>query len=118
MRNQAEQSKKGDDFAARVYVMFAFEPDKASFWERAQRRLAEAIHGRELPGNTISYVSTSNTPQGQFWDNPFISSTKMMSMGPSSQGEWRSLSVDVFADYKQTLPRDPAAPGCNRDHDR
>jgi hypothetical protein len=51
-----ERSKSGDDFAARVYVAFAFEPERAGVWERARRRLGAALYGEDLPGSALNYV--------------------------------------------------------------
>ena len=48
--------KEGDDYAARIYVAFEFEPDEAGFFERAKRKTVEVVFGEELPGNALNYI--------------------------------------------------------------
>jgi len=104
-----ERHKGGDDFAARVYVMFRFEPARASWLERARRRVAEALYGREIPGNAINYVWSSREPAGAVWDNPYTASSKMVSLGAGALPEWRSEEVDVWSDYRRLFGADPPA---------
>ncbi len=104
-----ERHKGGDDFAARVYVMFRFDPARASWLERARRRVAEAFYGRELPGNAINYVWSSREPAGAVWDNPYTASSKMVSLGAGPLPEWRSEEVNVWDDYRRLFATDPPA---------
>ena len=57
MSNVYEQGnarrKEGDDYPARIYVAFEFEPDEAGFFERAKRKTVEVVFGEELPGSGI-----------------------------------------------------------------
>ena len=92
--------KEGDDFAARVYVLFEFRAEGASLWERLQRRAAAVMFGSELPDNAINYVWSSCEPAGAAWDNPFTPHSRMVSLGAGPLGMWRSEDVDVLADYR------------------
>lgn len=103
-----ERQKGGDDFAVRLYVMFRFEPERASWLERARRRVAEVLYGQDLPGNTINYVWSSREPAGSVWDNPYAASSKMVSLGAGPLPEWRSEEVDVWSDYRRLFGTDPA----------
>jgi hypothetical protein len=104
-----ERRKEGDDFAARVYLMFRFDPARASWLERARRRVAEVVYGQEIPGNAINYVWSSREPSGAVWDNPYTASSKMGSLGAGPLPEWRSEEVDVWADYRRLFATDPPA---------
>jgi Protein of unknown function (DUF3047) len=103
----APRHRSGDDFAARVYVMFRFDADHASWWQRAQHALAAAIYGDEIPGNAIDYVWTRREPRGASWDNPFTSAAKMESLGAGSIGQWATETVDVVADYRKLFGYEP-----------
>jgi len=94
-----EQVKSGDDFAARVYVMFRFDREHASFWEKMRHGLGTKLYGSEVPGNAVNYVWTSNTPPGKRWANPFTSASKMISLQRGAASDWHSEEVDVAADY-------------------
>ncbi len=102
-----EREKAGDDFAARVYVAFAFEPERASLLERARHRVAASLYGEEMPGVALNYVWSRREPAGSHWDNPFIASSLMISLGPGAPGAWRDADVDVLADYRRLLGGEP-----------
>ncbi len=99
--------KAGDDFAARVYVIFEFEPERASRWERLRRRAARAVFGVELPGNALNYVWSSREPANAAWDNPYTGRSKMISRGDGPFGAWRQEEVDVLADYRAYFGEPP-----------
>ena len=102
-----ERAKSGDDFAARVYVMFRFDPDRATWSERVRHRLGSALFGRDLPWTALNYVWTTGEPPGQRWDNPFSGSSKMISLGAGLLPDWRREEVDVLRDYEQAFGREP-----------
>lgn len=102
-----ERSKSGDDFAARVYIMFRFDPARASWWQRARHRLATTLYGDVIPSTAINYVWSSREPKGTTWDNPFAAEAKMISMGFGAMPEWRSEMVDVAADYEALFGQPP-----------
>jgi len=104
-----EQTKAGDDFAARVYVLFEFDKSRASAFERLRRRIAKLIYGEEVPGSTLNFVWTSRLPAGTVWDNPFESSAKMIALAQGANQGWRTETVDVAARYRE-LFRSPIPP--------
>jgi hypothetical protein len=94
-----ERSKQGDDFVARVYVAFAFEPARAGLWERARRGVGAALYGEDLPGSALNYVWSRNEPAGATWPNPFVASSAMLSRGGGALDAWRTEEVDLLVDY-------------------
>ena len=102
-----ERVKAGDDFAARVYVTFRFDPRTASFSARVRHRIARALFGAELPGHAVNYVRSSTEPAGAVWDNPFAAESKTVSLGPGQVGAWATEEVDVAADYRRLIGGDP-----------
>ncbi len=105
-----ERSKEGDDFAARVYLTFRLDPERASWRERALNRLGRALYGREVPGGALNYVWATNEPAGSTWDNPFVPSSKMISLGTGPLPKWRRERVDVLRDYAALLGGEPPDP--------
>lgn len=94
-----EQVKSGDDFAARVYVMFRFDPEHASLWDRARHSVATKLYGDIVPGDVISYVWTSHQSKGSAWNSPYESRSKLVSLGSGLLLPWTGETVDVAADY-------------------
>ena len=104
-RNSRERS--GDDFAARVYVAFRFEPARASAWERLKRASLGLIYGGELPGRALNYVWTSTTDAGGEWENPYAPQSRMISLGAQTAGAWHAVRVDVRRDYRRVFGTEP-----------
>jgi hypothetical protein len=104
---QNERAKPGDDFAARVYVVFAYDPRRASFLERVLRRAARLLYGRDLPGEAINYVWASRAPAGEQWLNPFSDAARMVALRTHSDAPgaatWRTEAVDLRADRMALL---------------
>jgi hypothetical protein len=106
-----ERSRAGDDFAARVYVTFVYEPERAGLLERA-RRLAAAVYGDELPGSSLTYVWAAQEPVGARWPNPYTAASQMLvaTSGASAPPGWVEVEVDLLADYRRVFERAPPAP--------
>ncbi|MBW2416553.1 MAG: DUF3047 domain-containing protein [Deltaproteobacteria bacterium] len=105
-----ERVRAGDDFAARVYILFRFEPEGASWFERTRRRVGEKLYGQELPGRALNYVWSSRAPRGDAWQNPFAEDARMVSLGPGAADVWRQEEVDVVADFRKQFGTDPPEP--------
>ena len=102
-----ERARQGDDFAARVYVMFRFEPERATLFERLRHRLGSSTLGREPPGSALSFVWTSREPPGTVWTNPYSDDTRMLALVRNELRRWRIESVDVPARYRAAFGREP-----------
>ncbi len=101
------REKSGDDFAARVYVAFHFDPERATRWERLKRGAAGLIYGGELPGSALNYVWTGTESPGRTWPSPYAPSSRMISLGAKSTGEWHGARVDVRHDYRRVFGAEP-----------
>ncbi|WP_336367901.1 DUF3047 domain-containing protein [Marinobacter sp. C2H3] len=103
------RTKSGDDYPARVYVAFEFEPDKAGFFERAKRKAAEVLFGETLPGKALNYVWANTLPKGTFVPNAYTEDTMMVAVesGGDQAGQWRTESRDLVADYRKAFGEAP-----------
>ncbi|MZR64110.1 DUF3047 domain-containing protein [Alcanivorax sp. DP30] len=80
--DQDEQSKAGDDFQARVYVI-------KKGWLPWQTR-------------AINYVWSRQYPSGSHWPNPFASQAHMVVVqGPGLSPEWQAFSRNVRDDFRR-----------------
>lgn len=103
------RKKAGDDYPARIYVAFEFEPDKAGFFERAKRKAVEALAGEKLPGNALNYIWANKLPVDSLVPNPYTESTQMIAVnsGAAQAGEWVTVSRDIVADYEEAFGEAP-----------
>ncbi len=101
------RAKTGDDYAARVYVAFRFEPERASRFERVKRGALELLYGAELPGSALNYVWSASEPAGSSWPSPYVEQSRMISLGAAPAGEFRDARVDLVADYRRLFGSEP-----------
>jgi hypothetical protein len=104
-----ETRKQGDDYAARIYVAFAFDEQGASWWQRLRHKSASLVAGKELPGTALNYVWASRLPPGGILNNPYADETKMIVLqsGNARSGQWVTEQRDLVEDYRQAFGRKP-----------
>ena len=105
-----ERKRSGDDFAARVYVIFPFDPEGSSPLARLRQLFAEKVLGRRLPGSAINYVRSAHEPATARWDNPYTAESKMISTGVGTLAEWTSVEVDLRSDHRAVFGTDVPRP--------
>lgn len=95
-------TKAGDDYPARVYVMFDYPLDKLSFADRTKLRLARALHDPNLPAATLCYVWDSKAPAGTIVPSSYTNLMRMIVVesGASRVSQWLAVERDVAADFK------------------
>ncbi len=102
-------SKDGDDYPARVYVTFAFDPDKAGYLERMKYEAVRLIQGQDVPYRAISYIWGSNSLAGTMVENPYTNQAMMFVVqgGEEKLHQWVTESRNVYKDYKKAFGEEP-----------
>jgi len=85
-----ERTRAGDDYAARVYVVFS---GGLMFWRT----------------RAINYVWSGKQPVGSSWPNAFTGNARMIAIesGSDRVGQWVSERRDVRADYRRLFGDEP-----------
>ncbi|MGQ0792511.1 MAG: DUF3047 domain-containing protein [Deltaproteobacteria bacterium] len=111
LRGSDLKSKKGDDYSARIYITFQYDPSKSSALERAKYKAARLAYGKFPPLGAINYIWTKNSPDGAFASNPHLKQSKMFvaESGDAKVGEWVFEQRDVYEDFKRAFGREPTA---------
>lgn len=88
-----ETTKGGDDYAARVYVIF---PGRF-FWQT----------------RALNYIWANKLPKGEFTPNAFTANARMIAVesGPSKSGQWLLEERDLVADYRRVFGENPPEAG-------
>lgn len=104
-----ERSKDGDDYAARLYVIFEYEPEKATSYDKLRQALAKSLLSLEPTGNIIAYVWAGGLGKGEVIESPFTTSMKIMAVesGPGLVGGWVAEERNVLEDYKSLFGEEP-----------
>ena len=102
-------SKKGDDYPARLYVMFAYEPDQASLAKKLKYQLAKTVYGQYPPDSTISYIWDNRVTDKPFIVSAYADEARMIpvSAGGNMVNTWREYTVDIVRDYRLAFGRNP-----------
>lgn len=84
-----ERTKAGDDYAARVYVIFPH-------WFFPKTR-------------TLNYIWANHLPKGAFLPNAYTGNAMMIAVesGDAKRGEWVAEQRDIVADYRRAFGEDP-----------
>lgn len=109
IQNGNELKKEGDDYAARIYVNFRYDPEKSSLWERTQYGLVYSMYGNYPPKGTINYIWANKLPRGRSMDNAYTSKAKMVAVesGTERVGEWVSEERNIYRDYIALFSGEP-----------
>lgn len=109
--NADPRTRTGDDYPVRIYVMFEYDPEKASFGDRILYGLAKARFGAYPPHSSLSYVWASTVEKERIISSPYTDRAKMifLRMGAQNAGAWLEESVDLIEDYRKAFGTGPPA---------
>jgi hypothetical protein len=101
--------REGDDYAARVYVAFQYDPATAGVWERARFGAYRLLYGRYPPGVVLNYVWESRLPVGTVLDNAYTSRARIVVVrsGAAEAGRWVTETRDIHEDYRRIVGGEP-----------
>lgn len=105
------KEKTGDDYPIRVYVMFQYDPDKATLGDRLIYGATKAIYGKYPPHSTLNYVWTGHSLPERIIASPYTEKARIVILEKGKQrvGQWVEESVNVLEDYRQAFGKDPPA---------
>jgi hypothetical protein len=88
-----ERSRRGDDYAARVYVVFPS-------WLPTRTR-------------SLNYIWANRVPRGTILPNAYTGNVKMIAVqsGSGRAGEWVREERNVLEDYRRAFGEDPSTVG-------
>jgi hypothetical protein len=98
-------ARAGDDFPARVYVMFDLDLGELPFAERWKLRIARVLYGSWVPAAALCYVPSPNAPVGTIAPNAYSARIRMIVVDgdQSPSNEWVVFSRDVVGDYEDAF---------------
>ncbi len=102
------RKKGGDDYAARIYVTFAYDPDKVAFSKIMKYKMGRLFLG-DIPIAALNYVWDAHAPVGTIVDNAYTDFAKMIVVESGDQhvGRWMVEERNVYEDYKRAFGEEP-----------
>jgi hypothetical protein len=101
--------KEGDDYPARIYVAFAYDPGRASLGQRIKYEAARLIYGEYPPHSGLNYIWESRAPVGTIVPNPYTDRVRMIVVdsGPARVGQWVEHERNIYQDYEKAFGAEP-----------
>lgn len=100
--------KDGDDYPARLYITFEYDPDKVSVGKKLKYKAGRILFG-DIPIGAINYVWERKAPVGAIIDNAYTDFVKMVVVesGPQKLGVWTDELRNIYEDYKNAFGEEP-----------
>lgn len=101
--------KKGDDYPARIYITFKYDPDKAGFFEKIKYETAKTLYGEYPPIAALNYIWASNAHKGTIVPNPYTDQAMMIAVESGAQklNNWVEEVRNIYQDYKKAYGEEP-----------
>ncbi len=102
--------KEGDDFPARVYVMFDHTEDSAPMGYRFKQATLKAIFGKAPPHSTLNYIWANRKHEERYITSPYTNWVRMVVLEegmPSAPEVWVHEMVNIIEDYRAAFGNEP-----------
>lgn len=100
-------TRAGDDFAAKVCVLFDLPLDRLSFGDRMKVELGRRLFDPDLPAATLCYVWDRTTKSDAWFPNIYTDRVRMLPLRSGARGEqerWFDEKRDLRADFAKAFP--------------
>ena len=102
-------TREGDDYAARLYVLFDYDLAKLPFMTRMKIKLARSLYGEAVPAAGLCYVWDARAPVGTTAWSAYTDRLRMIVVesGTAKAGQWVSFRRNVVEDYRAAFGEEP-----------
>ena len=109
LRDADIRTKAGDDFPARVYVLFDYDTSKLPVMQRMKLAIARKRYGADVPTAALCYVWDGKAAAGTSVWSAYSDRVRMIVVesGSGNLDRWRSEERDVAADFRAAFGEDP-----------
>jgi hypothetical protein len=103
------KKKSGDDYPLRIYVVFKYDPQKASLFEKARYNTAKFIYGEYPPHSSLNYIWANKKHSERILPNTYTAKAQMILLqkGPERAGQWVEERVNALDDYRKAFGANP-----------
>ncbi len=102
-------SKSGDDYAARIYVMFKYNLEDLPEQEQSRISWYKFFNGKLPPLATLNYIWANKMPVGKIISSPYTDRVKMVVLKNkgSELQQWHIEERNIYEDYKKAFGEEP-----------
>lgn len=104
-------TKGGDDFPARLYVLFDYDIARLPFATRVKIRIARVLFGEDIPLAVLCYVWDGNSIQGTSAWSPYTDRVRVIvaESGAAHLNQWVTVRRNIVDDFRAAFGEDPPA---------
>jgi len=101
--------KAGDDYAARIYITFAYDPSAHSFAERIKYKTVKLLRGEYPPSAVLNYIWANKTPVNTFIPSPYTKKSMMVAVqsGEGQARQWIREERNILLDFRKAFSAEP-----------
>ena len=101
--------RKGDDYPARIYVTFVYDPERAGVGQRIKYRAARLLYGEYPPHAALNYIWARAEPVGSMVPNAYTDRSRMIvvNSGEAGLGQWIDHARNIYEDYRLAFGEEP-----------
>lgn len=105
------RTRQGDDYAARVYVLFDYDKDRLPLGERLKLGALKMLFGIDIPAAALNYVWDNRYPLDTVAPNAYTDRAMMwvLRSGPGEAGRWVTEVRNVKQDFRRAFGEDAPA---------
>jgi len=100
--------KSGDDYPARIYIMFEYDADKVGFFKKAKYKAGRLLFG-DIPIAAINYIWANKAAKNTIVENAYTDFAMMIvaESGEKNIGQWLNVERNVYQDYIDAFGEEP-----------
>lgn len=101
--------KDGDDYPARIYITFEYDPGRIGFFDKIKYNLVKQFYGEYPPIGAINYIWESKAPIGTIAPNPYTERNQMIVVesGRKELDTWITEERNIFDDFVAAFGETP-----------
>ncbi len=101
--------KDGDDYAARIYITFDYDPSDLGFGDKIKYNALKLLGYGDIPLRALNYLWASKAEEGQITPNPYTNWVMMIpaETGSNRTGQWVAERRNILEDYRAAFGEDP-----------
>jgi len=102
-------SKSGDDYAARIYVMFKYDVEDLPEDEQSNVNWYKFFNGKLPPLATLNYIWGNKSAIGRIVSSPYTKRVKMVIIRNKNSAlqKWHVEERNIYEDYKNAFGEEP-----------
>ena len=103
------KTRDGDDYPLRIYIVFKYEPETASFVEKIKYAIAGGLYGDDPPHSSLNYIWANREHEETVLVSPYADKSMMIPLksGAENADRWIQEEVNIVEDYHKAFGEDP-----------